>query len=105
MFGEKYIFKHVGEKMLENMQEICKNNTDSNLDTKVSTCLEDNWLNKIQNFDKRDFVFQEQNPKTKLPLTFPKWTKIKMSKMDFYEIIFFFENKNFKIFNCFISAA
>ena len=57
MFGEKYIFKHVGEKMLENMQEICKNNTDSNLDTKVSTCLEDNWLNKIQNIDRRDFVF------------------------------------------------
>jgi hypothetical protein len=40
---------------------------------------------------KGGFFFQNKTLKTKLPLTFQKWTKIKMSKMDFYEIIFFFE--------------
>ena len=60
MSGENYIFKHVGEKMLENMQEICKNNTSSNLDIKVSTCLEDNWLNKIQNIDRRILFFENE---------------------------------------------
>jgi hypothetical protein len=37
MFEENYLFKHLGEKMPENMWEICKNNTGSNLNTKVST--------------------------------------------------------------------
>ena len=54
---------------------------------------------------KKGFFFQKWNFKTKLPLTFLKWTKIKMSKMDFYEIIFFFENKKLRKLRSFISAA
>jgi hypothetical protein len=37
LFGENYLFKHLGEKMPENMREFCKNNTSSNLNIKVST--------------------------------------------------------------------
>ena len=57
LFGEKHPSKHVGEKSSTNSSKIVKNNTGSKLTIKVSTCLEDNWLNKIQNIERMDFVF------------------------------------------------
>ena len=76
--------------MLENMQEICKNNTSSNLDIKVSTCLEDNWLNKIQNIDRRDFVFPRIKPQNKTTLDFSKMDKNKNVQNGFLRDYLFF---------------
>jgi hypothetical protein len=60
-------------------------------------------VQRCKNPDRRGFL--KKTPKTKSGSKFPKWTKIKMSKNENCKIIFFFEKKNFRNSEIFVSAA
>ena len=87
-----------------------KNNTGSKLTIKVSTCLEDNWLIKIQNIERREFVFPKMKPQNKTTLDFSKMDKNKNVQNGFLRDYLFFLKKKFQkfpkfYFRCIISKA
>ena len=98
LFGENYIFKHVGEKSSNRSSKIMKNNTGSKLTIKVSTCLEDKWLIKIQNIERREFVFPKMKPQNKTTLDFSKMDKNKNVQNGFLRDYLFFLKKKFQKF-------
>jgi hypothetical protein len=75
-----------------------KNNTGSKLTIKVSTCLEDNWLIKIQNIERRDFVFPRMKPQNKTTLDFSKMDKNKNVQNGFLRDYLFFLKKKIQKF-------
>ncbi len=61
--------------MPENMWEICKNNTGSNLNTKVSTWSRTISMNKNQNLDRGIFFKNNKTPKQNYPWLFKNGQK------------------------------